>query len=119
MLYTVVPDNAPPPIGAYSPAVVAGGIVYTAGHVGDPTGSFEDEVAGAFRALADTLRAGGSDVALVVRMQCLLADMNDFAAFDAVYRQHVSAPFPARFTHGAALADGYRVELVATAVQST
>lgn len=105
----------------FSPATRAGGWVFPSGQVGEgPDGSvpeeFAEEVALALTNLRSVLEAAGSDLAHVVRIQVLLADMADFAVMNDVYRREVGAPLPARFTHGAALAPGYRVELVATAV---
>ncbi|HWM32950.1 MAG TPA: Rid family hydrolase [Pseudolysinimonas sp.] len=117
MLDHITPEDSPPPLGAYSPAVAAEGLVFTAGHVGTPGGDFADEVDEALRELAATLAAAGSDLDSVVRMECLLADLEDFPVFDAVYRRHFSAPFPARATFGVSLVAGHRVEVLATAVR--
>ena len=44
------------------------------------------------------LAAGGLSLADVVRITVFLADMNDFAAMNAVYAQYFSEPYPARVT---------------------
>lgn len=111
-------------IGAYSPAIKAGGFIFTSGQVGvDPANnevpaSFRHEVALAIDNLADVLHAAGSDLAHVVRMECLLSDIDDFGVMNEVYGEHFAAPFPARVIHGTVLAAGYRIELVATAVSA-
>ena len=44
-----------------------------------------------------------------------LADVGDFAAYNAVYREFFEEPYPARTTVGAPLADGLLVEVEAVA----
>lgn len=105
----------------YSAAIRAGGWVLPSGQVGESSEgsvpeSFEDEAALALQNLRTVLEAAGSDLAHVVRMEIVLADMSDFDALNRVYLAHMPTPLPARFTHGGALAPGYRVELLATAV---
>jgi 2-iminobutanoate/2-iminopropanoate deaminase len=48
--------------------------------------------------LAAVLTAGGLSFADVVRTTVFLADMNDFAAVNAVYGEYFSEPYPARAT---------------------
>ncbi|MGP3534776.1 RidA family protein [Microbacterium sp. RD1] len=105
----------------FSAATIAGGWVFPAGQVGERADgtvpdSFDDEVALALTNLRTVLEAAGSDFAHVLRIQVMLTDMADFAVMNRVYREHLGSDLPARYTHGAALAPGYRVELVATAV---
>lgn len=108
------------PLGAYSPAVVAQDLIFTAGQVGErPDGGrpeeFAEEAALALANLSATLEAGGSSLQGLVRVQCILADISTFAVFDRVYRETVPEPFPARFTFEARLVDGLRIELIAVA----
>ena len=117
----IAPDHESPEEGSFSPAMRAGGWVFTSGQVGERTNgtvpeSFPDEVEFALDNLESVLAAAGSDLAHVMRIEVILADMSDFAAMNEVYRKRMSAPRPARYTHGSALAPGYRVEFVATAV---
>ncbi|WP_167758149.1 RidA family protein [Microbacterium sp. dk485] len=105
----------------FSSATIAGGWVFPAGQVGERADgsvpeSFEEEVALALTNLRGVLEAAGSDLAHVVRIQVILTDMADFYVMNRIYRDHIGQNLPTRFTHGAALAPGYRVELVATAV---
>lgn len=96
-------DRAPEAIGPYSQAVVAGGMVFTAGQIGvDPaTGEFAGPgvAAQADRALtnlAAVLEAAGAGLDDVVKTTVFLADMDDFEALNEVYATHFLRPFPAR-----------------------
>ena len=48
--------------------------------------------------LVAVLREAGTDLGRVVKTTVFLADMNEFAAMNAVYEQHFRAPYPARST---------------------
>lgn len=123
---TLGPDAAgaspPPPKGAYSPGVRAGGFVFVSGQVPrDPhTGALvgEDDVRAQARQtlanVAAVLAAAGATLADVVSVTVHLADVGDWAAFDAVYREVFSPPYPTRTVVGAALR-GIRVEVTAVA----
>jgi len=98
-------SEAPKAIGPYSQAVVAGGFVFCSGQLGlDPaTGLLvaQDAPAQARQALANlssVLNNAGSGLALVVKTTLFLADMNDFAAVNAVYEQAFGSHKPARST---------------------
>ena len=91
--------NAPAAIGPYSQGYEAGGFVYTSGQIGvDPaTGiapeGIEAQAHRSCRNVAAVLEAGGADMSKVFKTTCFLADMADFAAFNAVYEQYfVSKP---------------------------
>lgn len=116
--------GAPPAAGPYSQAIAAGDLVFCAGQLGtDPTtGQLADGVEAQteqiMRNLAAVLDAAGCTFADVVKTTCFLADINDFAAFNAVYARHVGDPPPARSTFQvAALPKGGRVEVEAIAVR--
>jgi 2-iminobutanoate/2-iminopropanoate deaminase len=118
-------NAAPAAIGPYSQAIRAGGLVFTAGQVGaDPSdGTLADGVAAqadrALRNLAAVLDAAGSSLDRVVKTTIFLTDMNDFAAVNEVYAQHLSPPFPARSTIAvAALPKGALVEIEMLALAS-
>ena len=66
------------------------------------------------------LDAAGCTFADVVKTTCFLADINDFAAFNAVYARFMPDPPPARSTFQvAALPKGGRVEIEAIAVRQS
>ena len=94
--------NAPDAIGPYSQAIKAGGFVFTSGQIAiDPaTGNVEaDTIEGqteqVMKNLGAILEAAGSSFDKAVKTVCFLADMNDFAAFNAVYGNYFTSK-PAR-----------------------
>lgn len=91
--------NAPAAIGPYSQGYEAGGFVYTSGQIGvDPaTGAapkgIEAQAHRSCQNVAAVLEAGGADMSKVFKTTCFLADMADFAVFNAVYAQYfISRP---------------------------
>ena len=93
-------EKAPAAIGPYSQGVVVGNLVYTSGQIPiDPaTGNIvgdniEAQTERVCQNLKEVLLAGGADFDSVVKTTCFLADMADFAAFNAVYAKYfVSCP---------------------------
>mgnify|MGYP002795440314 CR=1 FL=1 len=93
-------EKAPAAIGPYSQAVISGGVVYTSGQIAiDPSngeivaGGIEEQTERVCRNVEALLEAAGTDISKVVKTVCFLADMSDFAAFNAVYEKHfVSKP---------------------------
>jgi 2-iminobutanoate/2-iminopropanoate deaminase len=97
--------DAPKAIGPYSQAVRAGQLLFASGQIPtDPvTGGIVDgDVAAQTRRVFDNLgavlKAANLSFADVVRTTVFLADMNDFAAMNAVYGKYFSEPYPARAT---------------------
>ncbi len=87
--------DAPAAVGPYSQAVVSGGMVYTAGQVAlDPASGAmvgTDVTAQAHQVMKNltaVLGAAGSGLDKAVKTTCFLADMDDFAAFNAVYAEY-------------------------------
>ena len=93
-------ETAPAAIGPYSQAMVYGGLVYTSGQipVGPETGnvvgdSIEAQAEQSCKNVGAILAASGTGYEHVIKTTCFLADMNDFAAFNAVYEKYfVSKP---------------------------
>jgi endoribonuclease L-PSP, putative len=92
MLKVISTNEAPAAIGPYSQAIVANGMVFASGQI--PIIPATGEIAqGDIRVQAEQvmknigaiLKAAGTDYANVVKTTCFLADMADFAAFNAVY----------------------------------
>jgi 2-iminobutanoate/2-iminopropanoate deaminase len=113
--------NVPPPAGAYSPAVRAGGLVFVSGQVPhDPaTGVLVgDDVEGqTTQVLANVkraLEAAGAGLSDVVSMTVYLADIDDWGRFNEVYKTIMTAPYPTRTALGADLR-GILVEISAVA----
>ena len=119
----VTTSNAPAAAGAYSQAIVSGEFVFCAGQLGlDPaTGAFveggvEAQAERVLRNLTAVLDAAGATWDDVVKTTIFLADIDDFAAVNAIYAQYVPDPPPARSTFAVgALPKGGLVEIEAIA----
>jgi 2-iminobutanoate/2-iminopropanoate deaminase len=118
-------EAAPQAIGPYSQGIIVGNLVFTAGQLGGEPASgelapgVEAQARQALRNIAAILEAAGSGWGDVVKTTVFLADMADFAAFNAVYAEVVEKPFPARSTvQAAALPKDARIEIDAIAVRS-
>ena len=92
---------APPPIGPYSQAVVADGMLYASGQIPLDPKSGEivgEDVAGQTRQvlanLDAVLRAGGSSADGVVKVTVYLRDMADFPAMNEVYAAYFDGDVP-------------------------
>ncbi len=101
----VATDGAPAAIGPYSQAIVTDGLVFTAGQLPlDPEtmtlvdGDVTVQTERVMQNLAAVLDAAGSGFEHVVKTTCFLADLNDFAAFNAVYGRSFAANPPPRST---------------------
>lgn len=99
---TVSTDKAPAAIGPYSQAKIVGGLVFTSGQipVNPATGIVEaNDVSGqteqSCKNVKALLEAAGSSIDKVVKTVCFLADIADFAAFNAVYAKYFTSS-PAR-----------------------
>ena len=95
----VVTAEAPGAIGPYSQGMSAGGLVFTSGQIPvDPvSGAIPEGIAAqadrSCRNVGAVLAAAGSGFDKVVKTTCFLADMDDFAAFNAVYEKYfISLP---------------------------
>ena len=95
----VVTTEAPGAIGPYSQGMTAGELVFTSGQIPvDPaSGAIPEGIAAqadrSCRNVGAVLAAAGSGFDKVVKTTCFLADMSDFAAFNAVYEKYfVSLP---------------------------
>jgi 2-iminobutanoate/2-iminopropanoate deaminase len=110
--------DVPTPIGPYSQAFRAGGLLFVSGQPGmDPaTGvpagaSFGYQARQAFQNLATVLQAGGSRLDLVVNTTILVADVTDFAALNELYAEHFPTEPPARMTMQVPLPRGLRISI--------
>lgn len=118
--------GAPSAVGPYSQGITTGDFVFCSGQVGlDPAtgdlveGGLEAQAERALRNLEAVLDAAGCTFADVVKTTCFLADINDFAAFNAVYARFMPDPPPARSTFAVAgLPKAARIEIEAIAVRA-
>lgn len=102
MLNKIATDKAPGAIGPYSQAIVCGNMLFTSGQIpiNPATGNVEAEGIEAqaeqvMKNLGAVLEAAGSSFEKAVKTTCFLADMGDFAAFNAVYAKYFTEK-PAR-----------------------
>lgn len=105
-------SNAPQPAGPYSQAIVANGFVYTAGFgPQDPAkgGAVPDGVAEqtrqVLRNVSAVLAVHGLTLNDCVKTTVHLADLADFAEFNAAYKEFFAEPYPVRTTVGSQLAN--------------
>lgn len=97
-------DAAPPAVGPYSQAVIAGDLIFTAGQLGiDPqTGKLaegiEAQTRQALTNLSAVLGAAESSLDRVVKATVFLAHMEDFPAMNTVYAEFFPLQSPARST---------------------
>jgi 2-iminobutanoate/2-iminopropanoate deaminase len=111
--------DAPAPIGPYSQAILSGSELFCSGQIPlDPTtgniveGDISVQTERVLQNLGNVLRAAGFAFEDVVKTTIFLADMNDFAAVNAIYEKYFGASKPARSTFAAAgLPKGARVEI--------
>ena len=100
MLNKIATDKAPGAIGPYSQAIVFGNMLFTSGQIPlDPAtgamveGSITEQAERVMQNLQAVLAAAGTCFDNVIKTTCFLADMADFAVFNAVYEQYfVSKP---------------------------
>lgn len=93
-------DKAPAAIGPYSQAYKVNGFLFTSGQIPlDPaTGTIvgteiAEQAEQSCKNIGAILEAAGLDFGKVVKTVCFLADMGDFAAFNAAYEKYfVSKP---------------------------
>ena len=121
---TIAASNAPAAVGPYCHAKLAGGTLYTSGQLGliPATGELaqgvEAQAAQALDNLKAVLEAAGMGLEDVVKTTVFLADMNDFAAINAVYAKYFPGEAPARScVQAAALPKGALFEIEAVAVK--
>ena len=92
---------APAAIGPYSQGWTAGNLVFTSGQIpvdpatGEAPRGIEAQAEQSCKNVAAVLEAAGASLADVVKTTCFLADMQDFAAFNAVYARYFPSK-PAR-----------------------
>ncbi len=116
-------EKAPAAVGPYSQAIACGNMLFTSGQIAlDPVSG---EVVGSdittqshqvLKNLDAVLVEAGTSMQNVVKTTCFVADMADFAAFNAVYEQYMVSK-PARSCVAAkALPKGVLVEVEAIAL---
>lgn len=118
MTVTVIStDKAPAAVGPYSQAIrIAhifpageGAIIYSSGQIGlDPAtgklvdGGIEAETRQAFANLSAVVEEAGATLGHALKLTLFLTDLTQFAAVNAIMKELVPEPFPARSTIGVA-----------------
>ena len=100
MLNKISTEKAPSAIGPYSQAIVCGDMLYTSGQIpiNPETGNIEAtditaQTEQVMKNLGAVLEAAGIGFENVVKTTCFLAEIADFASFNAVYAKYfVSKP---------------------------
>ena len=118
--HAIQPDGMVVPGPPYSPLVVSGDLVYTAGQGPfDAQGTlvsedFAEQANQTFRNLGLCFAAAGCGFEDVIKVNAFLADLSDFTTYNEIYREYFGEPYPARTTVGAALL-GFKIEVEAIA----
>jgi 2-iminobutanoate/2-iminopropanoate deaminase len=115
-------DQAPAPIGPYSQAVTAEGVLYCSGQVPlDPDtgelveGGIGEQARRCLENLDAVCQAAGVGLAAAARIGIYLTDMSLFGEVNEVYAGFFAEPYPVRTTVGvSALPKGAQVEMDAT-----
>jgi len=95
-------DKAPQAIGPYTQAKISGNMLFTSGQIPiDPAtgnlveGGIEEQTKRVCENLKAVLEAAGASLDKVVKTNCFLKYIGDFAAFNAVYAEYFTGK-PAR-----------------------
>ncbi|MFA0550491.1 RidA family protein [Vibrio lentus] len=103
MKEVITADRAPEAIGPYSHGNAFGNLVFTSGQLpvcrekgGVVEGGVSEQSRQSLLNLQYVLQAAGSDLDAVLKTTCYLSDINDFAAFNDVYKEFFETDCPAR-----------------------
>ena len=118
-MQTIATPSAPSAIGPYSQGKIVGNLLFTAGQIALVpetmeflNGTIEEQTDRVLRNLDAVLAAAGTDWSRVIKTTVFLADMADFAPFNAAYAAHLGEAKPARSTvQAAGLPKGGKVEI--------
>lgn len=99
----IATDAAPAAVGAYSQAIKANGMVFVSGQLGlvpetkaFAGGTVAEQTEQALRNMAAILEAAGTNMAHVVKVTVLLADIGSFSEMNTVYSTFFPQDPPAR-----------------------
>ena len=117
-------ENAPGAVGAYSQGIIANGFVFTAGQIplipGTTNlreGGIQAQTRQVLENITGVVEAAGSGMDKVVKTTVFLADINDFAEFNAAYSTFFPTDPPARTTvQAGGLPAGALIEVEAVAL---
>lgn len=117
-------EGAPKPLGTYSQAIKADGVLYLSGQIGiDPlTGDMfgattGEQVQQALHNIGSILHFSGSSMGQIVRLVVYLIDLNDMTVVNEIFEESFDYQPPARSTvQVVRLPAGARVEIECTAL---
>lgn len=115
------PEGVATPSAPYSPVIVSGDLVATAGQVAFDAdgqlvaGGIREQARQALGNLERCLAAAGVGLGDVVKVNVYLADLADFPAYNEIYAEFFTEPYPARTTVQAGLPPGLLLEVEALA----
>ncbi|PJJ80145.1 RidA family protein [Mucilaginibacter auburnensis] len=125
MKTVVTTNDAPPPIGPYSQAIIAGNLIFVSGQI--PLHPFTNElvtdnISSATHLVMENIGAilegAGAGFEHILKTTIFLKNMGDFAEVNEVYGTYFEGDFPARETvQAAALPKGVSVEISVIAVK--
>jgi 2-iminobutanoate/2-iminopropanoate deaminase len=117
--------NAPKAIGPYSQAIEANGMLFISGQIPIDSaigkmieGGITEQTEQVMKNIGAILKEAGYDFSHVVKSTCLLSDMDNFAAMNAVYGTYYAENPPARAAYAVVkLPLGALVEIETIAVK--
>ena len=78
--------------------------------------TFEEQAAQTFENIKAIVESAGATLQDVVKVNVYLADLNNFAKMNEVYKRYFQEPYPARATVGTQLLGGMTIEVECVAV---
>jgi 2-iminobutanoate/2-iminopropanoate deaminase len=115
------PEGLATPTPPYSPVVIAGDTVYTAGQIANDRdgnlveGGIEEQTRQTLANVRTCMQAAGCSLDDVVKVNAFLADLADFPGYNEVYKEFFDAPYPVRTSVQAGLPAGVLIEIEAVA----
>lgn len=101
----VLTDRGPKPIGPYSQAIKANGLLFVSGQVAiDPKtnefagGDIRQQTERVMENIKGVVEAAGTELSHVIKTTVFLKNMGDFAAMNEVYGRYFSSAPPSRST---------------------
>lgn len=106
MKRVIFTEMAPKPVGPYSQAIEANGMLFIAGQVPlNPAtskvveGGIKEQTQQVLENIGEILNAAGYNFGHVVKTTCLLSSMSDFQAMNELYARFFETDPPARVTY--------------------
>ncbi|EHG8282164.1 RidA family protein [Klebsiella oxytoca] len=94
MKNVILTEKAPEAIGPYSQGIAYGELVFTSGQLpldpvkkAFPDGGIKEQTRQSLLNVQAVLEEGGASLKSVIKTTCFLADMADFAEFNAIYSE--------------------------------